>query len=540
MIMRFPNETVVTFSDREMVLSPDLTFDGGCVTYTLTHEAITGLRVAIQSESLGLRYLTLKWKHALPDGVKILGDAWERGYGDLRWLPLDPDRCMPWYMAVSNGSDTQRDCRGRLTQCFGVGVLPNCFALWSCDAETVTLTLDLRCGAAPLLLDGRALECCTVYAADYTDVSAFHALRSFCGVLSPAPLLSKHPVYGSNNWYYAYGKSSHDEILSDSRLVASLCRGAANKPYMVIDDGWQPNMTDAPWDRGNERFPDMEGLASEMAALGVRPGIWVRYLINGQTGTRILQDFPDECYTERCPTVLDPSHPLVLDYVRETTRRLVKWGYTLIKHDYSTFDLFGKWGMQIRRFPAEDGDEWGFYDRGKTTAEIIKDFHKTIREAAGDAVIIGCNVIGHLCAGLHHCNRTGDDTSGRQWVRTLKMGVNTLAFRQAQNNIFFAADADCVGILGPIEWKYNSQWLELLSRSGSPLFVSCKPDIPTPEEFDELRVAYAYGSSQTDELIPLDWMETPYPARYLLNGEEISFDWGEVVKSLDPTAPTPY
>ena len=26
----------------------------------------------------------------------------------------------------------------------------------------------------------------------------------------------------------------------------------------------------------------------------------------------------------------------------------------------------------------------------------------------------------------------------------------------------------------------------------------------------------------------------------LLNGEEISFDWGEVVKSLDPTAPTPY
>ena len=539
-MMRIPDQTAVTVSDGTVLLSPDLTFDGGHVAYELTDDTLRGLRVFIQSTVLGLRYLTLTWRHKLPDGVKILGDAWERGYGDLRWMPVDPERCMPWYMAVSDGSDSVPDCRGRLTRCFGVGVRPNCFALWSCDGETVTLTLDLRSGAAPLMPGDRILECCTVYAAEYADMSAFHALRSFCKVMSPAPLLADHPVYGSNNWYYAYGKSSHEEILSDTRLVASLCEGLDNKPYMVIDDGWQPNMTDAPWDRGNERFPDMKRLAAEMASAGVRPGIWVRYLINGQNGTRILGDFPDECYTERCSTVLDPSHPRVLDYVRETTSRLVKWGYTLIKHDYSTFDLFGKWGMQIKCFPAEEGDTWGFYDRGKTSAEIIKGFHRVIREAAGDAVIIGCNVMGHLCAGLHHCNRTGDDTSGRQWIRTLNMGVNTLAFRQVQNNIFFAADADCVGILGLIEWKYNRQWLELLSRSGSPLFVSCKPDIPTPHEFEDLRVAYAYGSKQADELIPLDWMETPYPARYLLNGTEITFDWGEMVKDLDPTAPTPY
>ena len=540
MQMRIPDQTTVTLSDREVILSSDLTFEGGRVIYELTDGDVRGLQVSIQSRTHGLRYLTLRWRHSLPEGVKLLGDAWERGYGDLCWLPMDPDRCMPWYMAASNGSDTECDYAGRLTQCFGVGVLPNCFALWSSDRETVTLTLDLRCGTAPLILGDRTLHGCTVYSADYPDMSAFQALRRFCRVMSPSPLLADHPVYGSNNWYYAYGKSSHEEILLDTRLVASLCEGLENKPYMVIDDGWQPNMTDAPWDSGNERFPDMERLASEMAALGVRPGIWVRYLINGQNGIRILQDFPDECYTERCPTVLDPSHPLVLDYVRETTRRIVKWGYTLIKHDYSTFDLFGQWGAQMRRFPAEDGDSWGFYDRGKTSAEIIRDFHRAIREASEDAVIIGCNVMGHLCAGLHHCNRTGDDTSGRQWLRTLKMGVNTLAFRQVQNNAFFAADADCVGILGLIEWKYNCQWMELLSRSGSPLFVSCKPDIPTPAEFDELREAYAYGSSQADELIPLDWMENPYPARYLLNGEEIAFDWGEAAVGLKPSSPTPY
>lgn len=123
MQIRIPNETIVTLSDGERLLSPKLTFEGGRVTYGLTEGTVAGLRVSIQSKLYGLRYLTLKWRHSFPQGVKVLGDAWERGYGDLRRLPVDSDRCMPWYMAASNGSDSQRDPTGRLTECFGVGVL---------------------------------------------------------------------------------------------------------------------------------------------------------------------------------------------------------------------------------------------------------------------------------------------------------------------------------------------------------------------------------------------------------------------------------
>jgi alpha-galactosidase len=107
------------------------------------------------------------------------------------------------------------------------------------------------------------------------------------------------------------------------------------------------------------------------------------------------------------------------------------------------------------------------------------------------------------------------------------MGVNTLAFRIAQNNAFFGADADCVGILGKINWKYNSQWLKILSRSGSCLFVSCKPGILSESELDDLREGFKYGSYQDDELIPIDWMESVTPCRYLINGEEVTFDWGD-------------
>lgn len=536
MIIRIPDFTSMVFADRELELSSDLSFPGGSITYTLAD----GLHVQIQSRELGVRFIRMRWSYPIEGDVKVLGDAWERGYGNLYWGAIDPARNMPWYMAVSNGSDSNLDTTDRRTECWGVGVLPNSLAMWNCDREGITLTLDLRSGAAPVFLGDRVLDCATIYSEIYTDTSAFSALQQFCRLLSPTPLLADHVVYGSNNWYYAYGKSSHEEILSDTQLVAKLCSGLENPPYMVIDDGWQPHSTNAPWDRGNERFPDMAGLARSMAASGVRPGIWIRYLINGGNGTRYVEGFPEECYSQRYGMALDPSHPMVLDYVRKTTERLVAWGYTLIKHDYSCYDMFGKWGCEMSRFPANEDENWSFYDNSKTSAEIIKNFHSVIREAAGDAVILGCNLMGHLCAGIHHANRTGDDTSGRDWIRTLKMGVNTLAFRLVQNNAFFSADADCVGILGLVDWQYNRQWLDLLAVSGSPLFVSCKPDVPNDDEFTDLRNAYAKGSLQADELIPLDWMETPYPARYRLNGKEIRYDWGDTVSKLvDPVTGNP-
>lgn len=538
MMIRIPDSTSVVFADYEMQLNRDLTFDGGCLRYDLKDGH--SLRVRLKSETMGVRFIRMRWNTPIEHDVKMMGDAWERGYGNLYWSSIDPARNLPWYMVISNGSDSQLDYTGRCTSCWGVGVLPNSLALWNCDQEGVTLTLDLRSGAAPVNLGDRELDCATVYMADYVDMSAFEALQRFCKVLSPTPLLADHVVYGSNNWYYAYGISSHEEILSDTKLVMDLCRDVQNPPYMVIDDGWQPNNANAPWDRGNQKFPDMARLAREMADLGVRPGIWIRYLINGQDDTRYVEGFPEECYLQRYDKALDPSHPQVLDYVRATTERLVEWGYTLIKHDYSCYDIFGKWGVEMTRFPANDDESWGFYDQTKTSAEIIKNFHSVIRDASNGAVILGCNLMGHLCAGIHHCNRTGDDTSGREWRRTLKMGVNTLAFRLAQNRAFFAADADCVGILGMIDWTYNRQWLDLLARSGSPLFVSCKPDVPNAEETEDLRRAYTKGSLQADELVPLDWMETPYPSRYLINGEEVRYDWGEVVASLvDPVTGNP-
>lgn len=137
-------------------------------------------------------------------------------------------------------------------------------------------------------------------------------------------------------------------------------------------------------------------------------------------------------------------------------------------------------------------DGWHVHDRSRTTAEITMEYYRTIRQDAGeDSVIIGCNAIGHLVAGYAHLNRIGCDTSGSE----RRFGVNSLALR-----IFYDIDAGCVGIMGKIDWKYNGQWLKLLSMSGTPLFVSCKPGVTSPEKRDDLRRAFARASRRAHRL----------------------------------------
>ena len=523
MRMTIPSNIELYFDDGKTLLTDSTYCEDGCAKLTLEDDKLTVYATAYKK---GLSFVRLRWNKKMRKDVRVLGDAWERGYGDLQWQTIRPERCMPWYIAVSNGSDMNRDYSGRLTECMGVMVQPNSLAFWQYDECGVTLWLDTRNGGKGVLLDGKMLECATVVFKDYENVSAYAAVQSFCSLLSPNPYLPDHVVYGSNNWYYAYGKSSQAEIVEDTKFVKRMCKNCENIPYMVIDDGWQKNSCDAPWDELNERFFDMKKLAEDIAKEGVRPGIWVRYLINGRDNEPRKMDLPEEWYLRKGKNALDPSHPQVIEYVKETTKRIVDWGYTLIKHDFSTFDIFDRWGFDLPE--SMSNHDWCFFDRTRTTAQIIKDFYTAIKESSNGAVIIGCNCIGHLCAGIHQLNRTGDDTSGFEWARTAKMGVNTLAFRNCQNRSFFMSDADCVGITGAIDWKLNREWLFALAQSGSPLFVSCKPGVLNEDEERELQKAFEIASEQKDELVPLDWMETTTPSEYLINGERVTFNWYKI------------
>jgi alpha-galactosidase len=152
-------------------------------------------------------------------------------------------------------------------------------------------------------------------------------------------------------------------------------------------------------------------------------------------------------------------------------------------------------------------------DRTLTNAEVLLQLHRTIRQAAGDALLIGCNTVGPLPAGLVEVQRTGDDTSGTDWERTRRMGVNTLAFRLAQHGTFFAVDADCVPCTPATDWRHNRQFLDLVARSGTALFVSVDPRSRSPRVDDDLRAALriALDGGEPGGAEPLDWLHTTSP-----------------------------
>ena len=457
------------------------------------------------------KIVKLRWKTKITGDVRILGDAWERSYGELGFIGLTTEKAHPWYFVMKHGGGTD---------CVGVAVRPASIVSWIVDCDGVTAFCDVRSGSIGVELGSRELLVASVLSESYpsdTD-NSFEAACDFCGKMSPNPILPTEPVYGGNNWYYAYGNSSYDEIVSDASLQAKLTAGVENKPFMVIDDGWQPNSCAGPW-VANEKYGDMKKVADAFKDMGVRPGIWVRFLRDDTDAIPKEWRFEHSRY-------LDPSLPEVIAHIKETVRRIVfDWGYQLIKHDFSSYDIFGLWGNRTNKYLTRG--EWKFHDRTRTSAEIYVDFCTAILEATeGKAYILGCNCVSHLTAGLCHINRTGDDTSGTEWDRTRRMGVNTLAFRLPQNGKFYMVDADCAGFIkGRIPFALNKEWVTLLAKSGTPLFISAPDGTFNEEEFAYMQEMYKIASEQKNVAIPLDWMYNATPAKWSIDGEETNFTW---------------
>ena len=472
------------------------------------------MRIQLSAPASAVKQISLRWRGRISETSRVVGDAWERGYGDLEWRGVVPDRVMPWYAAVTSGA---------LTHAYGVRTGPRAFCSWLIDADGITLIADVRSGGVGVELGGRTLDVCDVVTrAGKPGESAYAALHAFCRQMCPNPLLPRAPVYGSNDWYWAYGKNSAATVLADAQHVVELSPSGANRPFAVIDDGWQPVRGAAKadvgmWDRGNEKFPDMPGLAAEVKRAGARPGIWIRPL-------QATAAMPDSWRLPRARAIADPTIPEVREKIAADFIRLVNWGFELIKHDYTTFDLFGRWGFQMGSAMTNDG--WTFASgSARTTAEVISDLYAAIRTASGRSLVIGCNTVSHLSAGHFDICRVGDDTSGTEWPRTRKMGVNSLAFRGAQHGAFYVADADCVGVTTAVPWALNRQWLDLLAKSGTMLFVSLAPDALGADERRDLKAAFALAAAPHPLAEPLDWQQSVYPSRWRLMGQEQTFDW---------------
>jgi alpha-galactosidase len=520
-LVRVPDAAAVFRGAERMALAPSSTgWNARDVVVTTEPRPEAELAIRVEAPGGAIDWIGLRWKGAFPAGYRFLGDQWERSYGDLEWRGIVPHRRIPWYFLASDG---------RALAGYGVKTGASALACWQVDSAGVTLWLDVRSGGVGVELGSRKLAAATVasYRGEASE-SPWSAARAFCRRMCAKPRLPAQPVYGGNNWYYTYGRRlTAAALLRDTDMMAELSVFERNRPWMVLDMGSEADGEGAgPAARTNAGFPDMPALTAEMKRRGVRPGIWRRPLLTTDKLPEPLRLKGKQAAGGLGAPyfVLDPSVPDSLAYVEREIQTLRDWGFEMIKHDYSTYDLFGRWGFEMTG--EVSGSECRFADRSRTTAEIVTALYEAIRRAAGDALLIGCNTIGHLGAGLFDLQRIGDDTSGREWPRTRMMGVNTLAFRLPRHGTFFAADADCVPVTAAIPPRLTAQWLDVVSRSGTPLFVSADPVATGAGERAAIRTAFARSArTQAAGLEPLDWMETTAPQKWRAADGTLTYDW---------------
>ena len=492
------------------------------LTVTL-EKSKTGIQVFIRSPNVSLEKVILNW--ITPDKTKstVLNDHWERTYGDISWHPTKSEEMLPWYFMEIEGDETFG---------FGVKTGTNSFCSWNIGINNLALHLDTRSGGNGVKLGDRKLKAAEIVTiSSNTGETVFQTTQRFMGLMCPVARMPADPVYGINDWYFSYGNNSEKLILEHTSLMSPMAEGLNNKPFSVIDAGWFATSPYHPDDRSwgnvgksNEFFPDMAGLASKIRDLGMRPGLWTRPLCGKESDNKNLFLPINSGNTPNMP-VLDPSIPENLETIAGYFKLYNEWNYDLVKFDYTTFDIFGNWGFQMMQKGALTQKGWHMNDVSKTNAEIILGLYKTIKKAAGNTYIIACNTFSHLSAGIFEISRIGDDTSGNEWDRTLKMGVNTLAFRGLQHGKFYASDADCVGLTTKVPWEKNKQWMELVAKSGTPLFISAQPDAIGSEQKETIKKCFELASKKLPVGEPLDWLTNAFPNNWKLNGKNESFNW---------------
>ena len=187
-------------------------------------------RLFVAAPGRELEFIKCSWNQSIPPSSKWMTDHWERSYGDLSWETPNLSRKSPWYMLMSDGN---------LTQAFGVKTGANSICFWQVSPTALELTMDTNSGGMGVLLGDRTLHAADIITTENLPIeNPWHTDIRFCKMMCAEPKLPVKPVYGINDWYFAYGNNSSDLILQTTSMMADLVTDWDNPPFSVIDMGW--------------------------------------------------------------------------------------------------------------------------------------------------------------------------------------------------------------------------------------------------------------------------------------------------------------
>ncbi len=478
-----------------------------------------------------IKYLKLRWRGELNFVEKVYGDQWERAGLNgafLEWRSVMANRVLPWFTYLY-GDNT--------TACYGVKTGANSFAFWQVDTHGITLFVNLCSGNSGVQLKEEllALEVVELFGEKGEDV--YKTAKRFSPIMCDNPIPTKGPIFGVNNWYWAYGRISHAIVEKETEYLMQMCKGTKNPPYMIVDDGWQKHRAfsddnsmigeyiGGPWDECNANFIGMDKLADMIHSKGAKAGVWFRPLLTkGNCPKEAILDTKDDG-----SIILDPSHPFTLERVYEDAKRFSDWGFDLLKHDFTVFDING-FGLSADRNAINlFKDNREFYDKTKTSAMVIKNLYKAIQNGFGDKDVIACNTFSHLAAGIHSIYRVGNDNSGNAFEWTRRDGINSV-MRLPLNFSFYNVDPDCAAFTEKTRPRENLDFLRMCAVTGMTVLASIKPGVLGEDEIKEINEIFKIADERRTYLGIQNYDKNANPEEFISeNSEEyLRFDWDKV------------
>jgi alpha-galactosidase len=478
-------------------------------------------KVIVYPSGSPVKYLKFRFRGDFSKVTGVLGDKFERAsmLMPIEWKLLLPENRMPWFFYVKNE---------KRMACYGVKTGADCFAYWYLDPKGISLVLNLNTDTRGVDLKEPLLACEVVELLGGDGEDAYSVASRFASVMCDNPVLPKTPMFGGNNWYWAYGDINRDIVLKDADYIKECTDGVKNRPCMVIDDGWQYNRpkmpcgVGGPWE-ANALFGDMSEVADRISERGLNPGLWFRPLLT-------TEEFCSEMVLKEEFTpgfggyILDPSHPAVIEKIYNDAKKIRDWGYTIIKHDFTTIDMSGNWNQQIDTPIIQPNRK--MFDNTKTAATIIKNIYKAIQSGAGDGDVIGCNVYGHLSAGIHSMQRVGGDTSGKTFEITRAQGINSM-MRLPLNNKFFLNDPDCPAFTRKVDTKTNLDFLEMCALTDCTTIASITPGILNEKEMKRINEIFKMADKGNNGYIIKDFDKTNCPDTIISadKKDQRHYDW---------------
>lgn len=262
----------------------------------------------------------------------------------------------------------------------------------------------------------------------------------------PLPSLPR----GWCSWYAGYETAISERACLENLAAAAQVPGLR---LFQIDDGWM----DA---RGlrrlgtpgvdHDKFPrGMAALAADIDAAGCDAGLWLRPFQPWEP------DAGRPAWADG--DALDLSDPACLAWLAESVRCVTEdWGYSYLKLDFLTYDVYGAWGMELLR-PLRARAV--FRNDTRTTLRHLRVALETIQAAAGPSVyLLGCNALFGPAIGIFDGMRIGDDVSAWNWDRTVTMGARAVAPVLFLHGRLWHNDADCLLFHEPLTPAQIRTW----------------------------------------------------------------------------------